>query len=206
VILSATEFAALRPGIRGILVATSGGFDPLHAGHLRSLAAARALGDALLVIANGDGYLLRKKGYVFMPESDRLEILDALRCVDYVIRYDDGSQVVAGAVEIVRPSIFAKGVTLDDPRELPEWEACRRVGCRVALGVGGPKLRSSSDLAARAGGRRGPGRRARSPKARRQGSAPMGAMRRARARRQGSAPGGAGRRARARRRRRRRSR
>jgi cytidyltransferase-like protein len=150
VILDIDELVRLRPGMRGAVVATSGGFDPLHAGHLRSLAAARRLGDALVVIANGDGYLLRKKGYVFMPQADRLEILDALRCVDFVVPWDDGTPVVSGAVELIRPSIFAKGVTLDDPRQLPEWEACRSVGCRVVLGVGGAKVRSSSELASRA--------------------------------------------------------
>jgi D-beta-D-heptose 7-phosphate kinase/D-beta-D-heptose 1-phosphate adenosyltransferase len=108
------------------------------------------LGDALVVIANGDGYLLRKKGYAFMPEGDRLEILDALRCVDYVVPYDDGTPVVSAAIALLRPDVFAKGVELPRPSELPEWEACRAVGARVVLGVGGPKIRSSSELAARA--------------------------------------------------------
>ncbi len=149
-ILDLDEFVRIRDTIPGILVATSGGFDPLHGGHLRSLAAARALGDALVVIANGDGYLLRKKGYAFMPAEDRLQILDALRFVDFVIPFDDGSPVVSGAVALVRPAIFAKGVDLERPEDLPEWGACLSVGCRVILGVGGAKIRSSSSLAARA--------------------------------------------------------
>lgn len=150
-IVGLDEFVRIRDSIPGALVATSGGFDPLHGGHLRSLTASRALGDALVVIANGDGYLMRKKGYVFMPAEDRLEILDALRCVDFVIPFDDGTPVVSAAVALARPAIFAKGIELERPQDLPEWEACVSVNCRVVLGVGGAKMRSSSSLAARAG-------------------------------------------------------
>jgi cytidyltransferase-like protein len=149
-IIDLEELARIRERLPGILVATSGGFDPLHVGHLRCLQASRELGDLLVVIANGDGYLLQKKGYVFMPEADRLEILDALRCVDYVVPFYDGSLVVSAALARIRPALFAKGVELDDPTQLPEWEACQGVGCRVVLGVGGEKIRSSSELAERA--------------------------------------------------------
>jgi D-beta-D-heptose 7-phosphate kinase/D-beta-D-heptose 1-phosphate adenosyltransferase len=138
------EFAAMRDLISGVLVATSGGFDPLHVGHLRCLRAARELGDALLVIVNGDGYLTGKKGYALMSAEDRAEIIDSVRWVDYVFCYDDGSPLVAGAIRRVRPNVFAKGISLPDPRALPEWSACQEVGCRVLLEVGGPKVRSSS--------------------------------------------------------------
>ena len=147
-IASLEQFLRIRAGTSGLLVATSGGYDPLHVGHLRSLEAARRLGDALVVIVNGDGYLIRKKGYAFMSQEERMEIIDALRCVDFVVPYDDGTPVVSRAVELIGPSIFAKGISLDDPTRLPEWEACRSVGCRVVLGVGGPKVHSSSRMVA----------------------------------------------------------
>jgi cytidyltransferase-like protein len=150
VIVDLEGFARLRAGIAGTLVATSGGFDPLHVGHLRCLAAARAMGDALVVIVNGDGYLVRKKGYAFMPIEERLEILDALRCVDYVLPYDDGTPVVSAAVMLIRPDVFAKGIELQDPSRLPEYEACLAAGSRIVLGVGGSKIRSSSELVSRA--------------------------------------------------------
>jgi D-beta-D-heptose 7-phosphate kinase/D-beta-D-heptose 1-phosphate adenosyltransferase len=144
------HFLRLRPRIEGPLVATSGGFDPLHVGHLRSLVAARELGRTLLVIANADRYLLAKKGYVFMPHAERMEILDALRCVDFVLPFDDGTPTVSAAVRAIRPEVFAKGISLPDPTLLPEWESCREVGCRVVLDVGGGKTRSSSEMVERA--------------------------------------------------------
>jgi bifunctional ADP-heptose synthase (sugar kinase/adenylyltransferase) len=115
------------------------------------------MGGCLIVIVNPDPYLERKKGYVFMPLAERMEILAALRCVDFVVPVEDSTDVVSAAVRALRPDIFAKGLSLPDPTRLPEWVACREVGCRVVLDVGGAKTRSSSGMVervARAG--RGP--------------------------------------------------
>jgi len=145
-ILTIEETATIRD--TATLVATSGGFDPLHVGHLRCLRQAAELGSALLVVVNGDEYLLRKKGHLVMPLADRMEIMDSVRWVDYVVGFQDDSDTVCDALRAIRPQIFAKGITLEDPRLLPEWQVCREIGCRVVLDVGGPKIRSSSSLIA----------------------------------------------------------
>ena len=64
------------------VVITSGGFDPLHVGHVRYLKEAKKLGGMLIVIVNGDSLLIRKKGYKVMPIEDRCEILVNLDAVD----------------------------------------------------------------------------------------------------------------------------
>ncbi len=57
------------------IIAVSGGFDPIHIGHIRLLKEAKALGDRLIVILNNDNWLKKKKGYIFMPEEERAAIL-----------------------------------------------------------------------------------------------------------------------------------
>jgi len=127
-------------------VAVSGGFDPIHVGHVRYLLAARALGEELVAIVNGDGFLEQKKGRAFMPLADRMEIINALACVDIVCAWDGFT--VDGALEILRPEVFAKGGDRTDETNIPEWETCHRLGIRVATGTGGGKVQSSSDLLA----------------------------------------------------------
>ena len=128
--------------------ATSGGFDPLHVGHLRCIqeTAARAKTDATVVIVNGDGFLERKKGYVFMPHKERMEIIAGIQGVDYVVGWDDGSQTVTGALEILKPNFFMKGGDRVNPDVVPEFKLCERIGCKVVFNVGGEKIQSSSEL------------------------------------------------------------
>ena len=71
------------------IVVASGGFDPLHSGHLSYLSAAKILGDFLWVGVNSDNWLLRKKGYVFLPLVERLAIVKELKCVDYATTFLD---------------------------------------------------------------------------------------------------------------------
>jgi len=135
------------------IVMTSGGFDPLHVGHLRcireSSIIARDTESKLVVVVNGDGFLSRKKGYSFMSLQERMEIIDGISGVDFVTTWDDGSQFVTGAVEILRPSIFTKGGDRTDRSNIPEFELCEKIGCRVLTGIGGGKIQSSSDLVKR---------------------------------------------------------
>ena len=65
-----------------IIVAVSGGFDPVHVAHIRMFKEARKLGDKLVVINNNDNWLKKKKGYAFMSQEDRKEILLSFECVD----------------------------------------------------------------------------------------------------------------------------
>src|SRR3989338_10123956 len=67
------------------IVMVSGGFDPVHIGHVRMIEEAKKLGDELIVLLNNDNWLKLKKGYVFMPESERKEIIEAFEAVDRVV-------------------------------------------------------------------------------------------------------------------------
>ena len=132
------------------IVATSGGFDPLHVGHVRCIQDSAAIATShgvLVVIVNGDGFLTRKKGKPFMSHDERMKIVDALRGVDYVVGWDDGSQTVVGALELIRPDVFTKGGDRSTVSAVPEVDICEKIGCRISYGVGGTdKIQSSSDL------------------------------------------------------------
>ena len=116
----------------GTVVATGGCFDLLHAGHVRTLEAARALGDCLVVCLNSDDSVRRLKGpeRPLMPQEDRARVLGALACVDAVVVFDEDTP--ERALEALRPHVWAKG---GDYRgvELPEAQTLRGWGGRVVL-------------------------------------------------------------------------
>ena len=64
-----------------VIVAVSGGFDPIHSGHIRLFQEAKKLGDRLVVIINNDNWLKKKKNHIFMPEKERKEVVEAIRGV-----------------------------------------------------------------------------------------------------------------------------
>lgn len=134
------------------LVVTSGGFDPMHVGHLRCLIESaefvKKVGGRtkLAVIVNSDGFLLRKKGYAFMPAAERMEIISGVAGVDYVVPWDDGSQTVTGALAVLKPFAFTKGGDRDAASNVPEFELCEKIGAQVIFNVGGGKIQSSSTL------------------------------------------------------------
>jgi len=129
---------------------TSGGFDPLHVGHLRCILEtvdmAEKDGGYVAVIVNGDGFLKRKKGKAFMNENERAEIIAGIRGVDAAIIWDDESQTVVGAIAALKPNFFTKGGDRAKPEDIPEWSICEKVGCKVVFNVGGGKVQSSSWL------------------------------------------------------------
>ena len=133
-----------------VTIAVSGGFDPVHIGHVRLFQAARRLGDRLVVILNNDHWLKKKKGYVFMPQKERKELLEALRGVDEVVltRHpaNPKDMSVNEALLRIRPDVFANGG--DRTRKnIPEIPVCRKIGCEMVFGVGrGGKVQSSSWL------------------------------------------------------------
>ena len=122
----------------------------MHVGHLRciqgSVDLSRQHKAPLVVIVNGDGFLQRKKGFSFMPEAERAEIISGIAGVDAVVLWDDGTQFVTGALEILRPIYFTKGGDRDSAENVPEFDLCEKIGCKVVFGVGGGKVQSSSDL------------------------------------------------------------
>src|SRR3989344_1350939 len=104
-----------------IIVAVSGGFDPIHVGHIRMFEQAKNLGDELVVILNNDNWLKKKKGFVFIPQDERKEIIESIKRVDRVIITKHG--------------------------HIPEVSTCKKINCKMVFNVGkGGKIQSSSWL------------------------------------------------------------
>jgi D-beta-D-heptose 7-phosphate kinase / D-beta-D-heptose 1-phosphate adenosyltransferase len=132
---AAAEPLALARDVRaagGTVVATGGCFDLLHPGHVRTLEAARALGDCLVVCLNSDASVARLKGpgRPVLGAEDRAAVLGALRCVDGVLVFDEDTP--AAALERLRPDVWAKGADYAD-LELPEAAVLSRWGGEVVL-------------------------------------------------------------------------
>ena len=83
------------------IVLVTGGFDPLHSGHLAYLKAARKLGDKLIVGVNSDSWLERKKGKNFLPLSERYEIVSSIKYVDNCILFNDNDDTAIEAIKNV---------------------------------------------------------------------------------------------------------
>ena len=133
-----------------IIVAVSGGMDPLHVGHVRLFVEAKKLGDELVVILNNDNWLRKKKGYVFMPERERKEVIEALASVDRVVltahKRITQDMSVCAELEKIKPDIFANGGDRTK-KNIPEIAVCKKIGCKMIFGVGsGGKVQSSSWL------------------------------------------------------------
>ena len=127
-ILSPSELLGVREGLRAAgksLVFTNGVFDLLHVGHVRYLAAARALGDALLVAVNSDRAVRELKGESrpIVNENERAELLAALRHVDFVTVFDDISPRTL--IASLLPDVLVKGgdYALDEIHGREEVEA-----------------------------------------------------------------------------------
>jgi rfaE bifunctional protein nucleotidyltransferase chain/domain len=110
----------------GTVVATGGCFDLLHAGHARTLAAARALGDCLVVCLNSDASVRRLKGSErpIMSQPDRVDLLQALECVDAVIVFEEDTP--ESVLRRIEPHIWVKGgdyvaEELPETAVLAEW-------------------------------------------------------------------------------------
>ena len=127
-------------------VMVSGGFDPVHAGHIRMIRDAAQYGD-VIIIANSDAWLFRKKGFVFMEYERRVEILNAIKGVILVDSVDDSDGTVCEAIRRLKPTYFANGG--DRGRSnTPEQAVCEQLGVELLWGIGGEeKLDSSSSLA-----------------------------------------------------------
>lgn len=135
-----------------IIVAVSGGFDPIHIGHVRLMKEAKKLGDKLIVILNNDNWFSVKGKNVFMNEKDRKEIIESLTPVDevYITKHEKGTKdiSVCEALLKIKPDIFANGGDRKpDWDPVPEVDVCERLGIKMIYNVGyGGKVRSSSDL------------------------------------------------------------
>ena len=133
-------------------IIVSGGFDPIHKGHIRYLQEARELGDRLFVILNGDSFLMRKKGYYCFDLDERTEILQAIKGVDSIYRYESEKDDVCEVIEFINKMkmddetfTFAKGGDRrPDGDPIPEVEVCKQLGIDIVYGVGGTDKPNSS--------------------------------------------------------------
>ena len=139
----------------------SGGFDPVHAGHIRMIREAAQYGD-VIIVANSDSWLHRKKGFIFMEFERRVEILNAIKGVILVDSVDDTDGTVCEAIRRLNPTFFANGGDRGKSNT-PEQDVCEeigvklyrgypdfisRIGVKLLWGIGGDeKLQSSSELA-----------------------------------------------------------
>lgn len=134
------------------IVMVSGGFDPVHIGHVRMFEEAKKLGTELVVVINNDNWLKLKKGYVFMPEHERKEIIEAFKAVDRVILSSHKKNTkdisISKDLRALHPHIFAKGGDRHSGNiPSPEVLVCNEIGCKIVNDVGfGGKVQSSSDL------------------------------------------------------------
>jgi D-beta-D-heptose 7-phosphate kinase/D-beta-D-heptose 1-phosphate adenosyltransferase len=142
-------------------IAISGGFDPLHIGHIEMMEEAKALGDKLVVIINNDNWIKQKKGAPFMEEKERKAIIKAIRYVDEVVLTEhpenpEGPEAmsVSKTLEKIKPDIFANGGDRDEKNAVDpnsslyyDIQTCQRLGIQMVFNVGkNGKIQSSSWL------------------------------------------------------------
>ena len=130
------------------IVLVTGGFDPLHSGHIAYFEAAKKLGDQLVVGINSDAWLVRKKGRTFMPLKERVTIVKNLKNVDWVMDFNDEDDTANNAISKLIAStsigskiIFANGGdrTKENIPEMNEWP-----NVDFVFGVGGEAKQNSS--------------------------------------------------------------
>lgn len=130
------------------VVLITGGFDPLHSGHVSYIKEAKSLGDILVVGVNSDAWLTRKKGAPFMPYKERAAVVRGLAGVDFVIDFDDSDGSAKHAIWMVRQSypsdkiVFANGGDRTHTN-IPEMDI-EDENLSFAFGVGGFDKRNSS--------------------------------------------------------------
>lgn len=130
------------------IVLITGGFDPLHSGHVSYIKEAKSLGDILVVGVNSDAWLTRKKGAPFMPYKERAAVVRGLAGVDFVIDFDDSDGSAKHAIWMVRQSypsdkiVFANGGDRTHTN-IPEMDI-EDENLSFAFGVGGFDKKNSS--------------------------------------------------------------
>lgn len=132
------------------VVLVTGGFDPVHSGHIEYIKAAKAMGDVLIIGLNSDAWLARKKGRSFMPWTERSAILINLRQVDRVINFDDSDNSACDAIRKTRALfpdaeiVFANGGDRTQSN-IPEMRMLNEMlHLRFEFGVGGENKANSS--------------------------------------------------------------
>jgi len=143
-ILSFDEFDKIKANL-GSIICTSGGFDPIHFGHISCFQESKKYGDTLVVIVNGDSFLEEKKGKAFMSLEQRCLIVSSIKNVDYVIPFEiKNDSTVIKALERIKPSFFTKGGDRYDEKTIAEWDICKKLNIKIITNVGNEKKETSS--------------------------------------------------------------
>ncbi len=146
-ILTLQEFAEIRDTLEGDVTLTSGGYDPLHPGHISCIVDSKNYGDILVVVVNGDWFLDHKKGRRLMSLRTRSEIISAIRGVDFVVPFEIENDITVNeALKVMQPDVFTKGGDRMDVDTIPEWKVCSDYDIRIVTGVGDSKTHSSSNI------------------------------------------------------------
>ena len=129
----------------------SGGFDPVHKGHVRMFQAASELADLVIVGLNSDAWLINKKGKHFMGWDERAEILKAMIDVHEVWMFNDFDGTACDLIRRVRIGIGDKNIAFGNGGDrttdnTPEQDLCDELEVHLVWGVGGDKIQSSSEL------------------------------------------------------------
>ena len=126
------------------LIAVSGGFDPIHKGHIKMIQEAAEYGN-VVVILNSDEWLERKKGYKFMDFAERSYIAGSIKGVLMTTGVDDTDGTVCEALRRIKPDVFANGGDRY-VSNTPEMDVCTELKIEMMWNVGGGKEQSSSSL------------------------------------------------------------
>ena len=130
-------------------ICVSGGFDPVHIGHLRMMQEAAQYGDVIAIV-NSDEWLMWKKGYIFMPFRERCEIIRGFKCVTATSFVGDDDGTVCEALRRLKPDYFANGGDRKTDNT-PEMDVCEELEIELLWSVGGNKIQSSSTLVSDSG-------------------------------------------------------
>lgn len=126
-------------------IVISGGFDPVHPGHIAMIEAAAAFGEVHIVV-NSDDWLVRKKGFFFQPWRDRKKILEAY--TPHIHEVDDSDGTVCEALQRIKPDYFGNGGDRG-LQNTPELTVCEELGIEPVFELGGGKYSSSSVINAK---------------------------------------------------------
>ena len=129
-------------------IAVSGGFDPIHKGHVMMIREAAEYGH-VIVLLNSDDWLIRKKGYKFMSFEERAFIIGSIKGVVVVSNVDDSDETVCAGLRRFQPDYFANGGDRYETNT-PEMEVCEEIGITMLWNIGGGKVQSSSNLVSKA--------------------------------------------------------
>lgn len=125
------------------VVLLSGGFDPLHVGHIEMIQKAAQYGKVYVAV-NSDAWLMRKKGFVFMNLDERCTMVNAIKGVEFVFAFEDYDDTACEAIRKIQPNYFGNGGDRTQSNT-PEHELCTEMHIPVLYGLG-EKIQSSSEL------------------------------------------------------------